>query len=801
MFFRKYSAVSLAVLALALPIPALAAPMDFDLPVQPLAAALKAVANASGLSLTVNGGLPDGKAAPALKGKYEPEDALRRLLAGSGLTVTISGNTAVITQQTGEIQLDKVSVTGAKTPDQVLQGEGTAKDGYLTRTISGVGPLGPKDQLDTPYSLHVVPQELMDNMQLSSIEDVLRENPFTQLNWPSTRNAQTYFTSRGFSVVNKTVDGLRVGNYEVDPIYDKERVEITSGLTGFLYGQADPGGSVNYVLKRPTAETFANVTLGNDGGLSPYAQADLGGPIDSQGKFGYRINVRGQTGDTEIDKQSMDKKMFSGAFDWHLTDSALLQFDYEHSDSQINGVPPTWVFPTGVPHPNPAPAADKLWSQTWLYSTEALDKGGAKLTWDINDTFTFRSAFTDSAFQDHFLTYNIASVAPNGHYLPFASNYYPIKYDTLSEFSFIDARFKTWVVSHKMTAGYYGNDIDGYSMPKVDQACMSPSGTIGYTNCTAAAVSPFSLASPLYVSMPSNFWTNSGGGWYKSSYQANRNFVIGDDVTLTKQVSLLVGANDAIIKAQNFNTNGNLSGSYDRSRVSPAASLMFKPIPWATTYVSYIEGLEQGQIVGAGYTNSGTVMAPMVSRQYETGIKASIGGTLLTMALYQIEKPNQYSNNATPLPTIMQNGRVSDKGIEFGATGKITDDLAVVGGLSFMDNKVKLSNDPLAVGKRPAGVADTLAKVYLEYSLPWVRGLSVNGGVNYTGDFAADAHNTEILPSVVTFDAGARYDTTLYGTPLTSRLYATNLLNKSYWMSSNFVGDPLRIMYSVTARF
>ncbi len=691
------------------------------------------------------------------------------------------------------VTLDTIHVEGRSQ-------EGGAASGYKAETVQATGPWGTRAIQDTPYSISVVPSALIENTLATSVEDVFRANPFTQLNWPATRNGQTYVFVRGLSVSNKTVDGLRMNSYEVDAIENKERVEILNGLSGFLYGQADPGGSVNYVLKRPTSKAFADLTVANPGGSSGYFHADFGGPIDSGKRFAYRINAVAQAGETEVDMQHRKRQLLSAAFDWRLSERAILQLDYEHSYAKTDGVPPTWAFPAGIDHPS-APDTKKLWSQPWTFTRAEHNKTGARLNWDINDSLSFRAAASYSNLHDHFLTYNIASVAGNGHYTPFVSAYYPIKYKALSTYAFFDGKFSTGSVKHLLTFGYYGNQIDGYSQPNISQVCMDPLGTFGYANCTPPASSPFSVDGPLYVPMPNTFWDRTGGPWYKSSNQTNNNYVLGDEIKLTDQWSILAGVNYANIKAKNYDATGKLSGAYDKSRASPTVSVVYKPVQQVTTYLTYMEGLEQGQIVGTGYTNTGSVLSPLVSKQYEAGVKATVGASLLTLAVYRIEKPNQYSNNVLPVPTFVQDGQQVSQGVELGVTGKITDRLTAVGGVTFMNNEVKRSNDPLVVGKRPQAAADKMAKLYLEYDVPGSNGLVLNGAVNYTGDFAANARNTEILPSVVTLDLGARYTMSVRGQQFTSRLYVTNVTGKNYWMSPSFTGAPRTITYSLSASF
>ncbi|MFV7791688.1 TonB-dependent receptor domain-containing protein, partial [Aliarcobacter lanthieri] len=77
------------------------------------------------------------------------------------------------------------------------------------------------------------------------------------------------------------------------------------------------------------------------------------------------------------------------------------------------------------------------------------------------------------------------------------------------------------------------------------------------------------------------------------------------------------------------------SSKYDKSEFTPTLSLMYKPFDYLTTYVTYIESLEQGIIVGTQFSNANEVLPPLVSKQYEVGLKYNLldDKLLLTSAL------------------------------------------------------------------------------------------------------------------------------------------------------------------------
>ena len=176
-------------------------------------------------------------------------------------------------------------------------------------------------------------------------------------------------------------------------------------------------------------------------------------------------------------------------------------------------------------------------------------------------------------------------------------------------------------------------------------------------------------------------------------------------------------------------------------------------------------------------------------------MKAEVGDVLLTAALFDIEKAYEFVNSDN---TYTQDGRQIHRGVEFTATGSVTDNLTVLGGLTLLNADVKGGDFD---GKDPMNVASLLAKVYLEYELPTVEGFFLTGGVQHTGKQWANDANTDRLPSFTTLDLGLRYTTTQFGDPLTMRLSVTNVANKGYWQNSYYLGAPRTIAFSLQKQF
>jgi hypothetical protein len=68
--------------------------MAFDIPPQPLLSALRAYSEVTGQAVLVDDTLAVGRTSPGVRGNYDRTDALRRLLAGTGLVAIYSSDQA-----------------------------------------------------------------------------------------------------------------------------------------------------------------------------------------------------------------------------------------------------------------------------------------------------------------------------------------------------------------------------------------------------------------------------------------------------------------------------------------------------------------------------------------------------------------------------------------------------------------------------------------------------------------------------------------------------------------------------------
>ncbi|WP_418179476.1 TonB-dependent siderophore receptor [Aliarcobacter lanthieri] len=783
----KYSNCKKIVLSFALSL-SLYGNESFNLEKQNLEEAIKQIASKSNMPYLVDGKLLKGKISPKLENIEGTKNALDKVLEGTGLEATIDNNTIIIKKvPTVKVInktyiLDDVSVTSGKS--------GSAEAGYLTDNITGVGLWGKRSLQDTPYSMTVIPQELIENTQANDMAQIFKMNPLTQ-DGGDQWSGNYYNVIRGFSSNNAVINGMPIANwYSFTTMEDLERVETISGATGFLYGGGRVGGAVNYVMKKPTLEDTRSIKIGNYGGEQYYGHIDLSGQIDDKNIFGYRINALYQDGDSVADV-GKEQKFVSLAFDYKPTDNFTMDLNYAHRDlERKNQKLPITVNPNTI---RPTIDVSKGFSPDWASTDEENDRVMTSLKWDINDIFTLRSSLLYEQSDRKYIGGPLVYTRQDGLYDVYSSKYssQAQKFENYAGNIYLDSKFETLGINHLLTTAYSEN----YS--KIKQ----PQNWTKWTYLTELTLNDIKN-----LSISNDIVSNSK--IIPASKIQYKNILIGDDIVFNDRWSALVGFNYATVIQTNY-SNGVESSKYDKSELTPTLSLMYKPFDDLTTYVTYIESLENGQIINnPADTKDGEVFDPLVSKQYEVGAKYSLldNKLLLTSALFRIEKANNMieyfaDNGNGKTQTTTQDGEQIHQGLELTFTGKVTDNLTIFGGGTLMDLSVEKSNDKALEGKKPINVASKMAKLYAEYNIPFISGLTVTGGAYYTGEKYGNSMNTDKIPSYTLYDAGLRYKTKFDKFPTTFLLNVSNLTGKDYWASNLYLGDPRSVAFSMKMEF
>ena len=617
-----------------------------------------------------------------------------------------------------------------------------------------LGPMGQRRLQDTPYSISVLSRDLIDSQQLKSFKDIIRYLPSVQADGarPQTRGLQ------GSVVQNSRLDGLNVVSTTDYPAEQLEGVEVLSGLSGSLYGPANPAGTFNLLSKRPTDFTRNRVTLGVGTGLSWLKAADLSGPFDPEGKIKYRLNLVDEQGRSYAPGSTLRRQLVSLATDFEISDDSVIETNFSHYNYLAKGLPGKFAVASGVTLPHaPDPSKSHL-GQNYAGDDNTTDTASAHFKHDFDGNWKLdvgalrQIADRESTGATNTLINNA------GTYRTSVSSATASRFTINSYLANLNGAVYTGPVRHDLTFGLTGFDWDNYN----------PAAGSTQTLGTASLSNPANFAEPNYPDFTDR---------YHSANAKQRSFIIGDTLTFTPQWSLMLSGSQSRLTADNYTLAGVHSASED-SGISTASSLIYKPLDDLTLYLTYADSLQQGDSATAGSSNAGSILSPYRSRMWELGSKWVVGGVNLSLAAFQIKRPFAYTQ-ADNVYAIA--GEQRNRGLELLADGNVTQNLRMYGGITWLDPKLLSTGNASTEDTRIVGLSRVTASLLTEYRIDQVPGLAVNLNARYVGPRPVDDSNDHWVGSYQTVDIGASYTTRLMNRDTVYRLEMTNVGNEHYW--------------------
>jgi iron complex outermembrane receptor protein len=683
--------------------------------------------------------------------------------------------------------------------------DGASEQGYLVNDTRYLGPWGERKLIDTPYTVNIVTEDYIENIQARSPGDLFNRIPGVNFNGGgSEHNIQHTVNVRGFPTAGSSsvrFNGVPTGNNSVATFLEEMgSIEIISGLSGFLYGSGNVGGSINYNVKRPLYQRRNKFRFGTYGRGLFYGHADLGGPV-LDGKLAYRVNILAQDGDSPIHDQKLKRQLFSIALDYNLVKDLLIQMNASFGKIEVDGRQGGFwaeddalhAFRDTNVYPNPVLSSENATYMTSLssfrsppdpsnllvskdtfnhYKTKNL---GIGLQYKINEWLNFRTAGHYNEFErDMVWGNNFFTLDPDVYRADIRAN--RMLYKSKGSYGYLDVNFDTGPVKHKATLG-----ASGYYLEVFNSAYTYGTSNQVLYYYTGRFSNP-SIANDTNLDQY-NLISRVAPFRHRNSDNFNYNILIGDDIKIGDKWEILLGVNHSTFRSRSYNANtGVRTSQYEKSANTPTFALMFKPITEITFYGSYIESLESGTIVpdnAANWINKNEALPPMKSKQYEFGAKAIAGQMLITAAFFEIQKSLQYGDPVSRY--YIQDGLQKHRGLELTARGKVIKDLTVMAGMNFLDAKIIKTAQVAHIGKSPSYVPKFAGKVYAEYDLPFVEGLTLTGGLIYFGKVYTNSANITEVPAFTIGDLGARFSHFLFDQKVTYRFNVTNVTDKRYW--------------------
>lgn len=651
--------------------------------------------------------------------------------------------------------------------------------------------LGEKDVLDTPFTIRNYSDQAIQDSHAHTVMDVLKIDPSIRTTTNS-GHLNENFNIRGFNVnwddlnLNGAYGMAPSGRVSTDIL---SSVTVLKGPNALIAGMA-PGGSVGAVIvantKRADKE-LTRVTANFEEEGFYKSGFDVARRFGQDQEFGARVSANYGQGEHVVDGLEDETVSAVLGLDW-TTDKAKINLDAYTTKDNRDGGSPAMVQLTETSTLLAAPDGRTNYFPN-IWGKQSANYIGLSGEYKLLDNLKVIAGVgtAEQKYQGHLFGTRLQKLNNKGDAEAYYFHVKMNQRNTAANLG-LEGAFNTGAVKHVvgLRADYLHRDTDMHS--KAGQNTF-------FTN--------------LYN--PSN--TGSMPSAPTISQTADNDYI---SYSLTDQISLLDDKLQFILGARyqdmDIKNPTKPENNYSEDKISPSLGIVVKP--WGediSLYASYVEGLSQGITVTTDEdVNFGKTFAPFQTKQYEVGAKYQHGSWLHTLAAYQIEKPSttvqQLKDNADGFTQITTDGaETTSKGIEYGFSGNVTDDVIIWGNLAYIDVEYSKNTNAQLVGKTVEGQPEFTAGLGIDYKLP-VDGLSINARANYVDSQYLNNTNTLELPDYTLLDIGAKYTTNLGGVDTTFRANIDNVTDEKYWagvFSSGFatIGSGRTYKLGVTFDF
>ncbi len=646
---------------------------------------------------------------------------------------------------------------------------------------TSLGALGSRSEFDTPFSLSVISAAKIEQMQATDINDVFRAEPGVQENSNGGSTASgASFRVRGLDLDwtnGYKIDGFAIPYWFIDlPMANFGQFQLTKGASAFLYGFGSPGAVLDFQLKKPVPETKLSLEAGYRSDAAFRQSLDAGGPIGHSDRVTYRFSFGNEVGD-QYNGSFIRSTSMSAATRVKITDSLAWHFDSFYLNTLQRGMVNGVTVVSGLTSLTPISGRSELGAKD-SWKRNDLKHFNTGFDWDFSRNWNTKLVYGYTHLDERFPSNAITFLDNRGDYLnrPFQMTrvftYHQVQETT-------EGKFTIGPLHHDVVAGIM------WLYQKFD------------ADANAAYYQPYEYGN-IFVSRPVNTNAHSYNPKLYNYIDYTQVAPFWSDTITWHKWSLLAGARYTDYFENDYATNG--SGQRTAARhnnpVTPVVSLSYKPTPDVNAYFSYVEAMQSGTQAAATALNAYQVFSPMRSQEYELGVKVQKSRWSGTLALYRLDTIAAYvdSNNVQ-----QQGGLVRYQGVEAGGTFQVTRDLQLTGSLTYLDARYG-AGTPYD-GKRAESTSPFEANFSANYLIPAVKGLSVNGGLNWVSAGWLDPSNTFRLQSYILGNVGAQYVTHVDNHRLTFRAAVENIGNERYWVSRGalqlFPGAPRTVTFSM----
>ncbi|TPW04182.1 MAG: iron complex outermembrane recepter protein [bacterium] len=641
--------------------------------------------------------------------------------------------------------------------------------------------------VDTPRSVTIIPQQIIEQTAATSLQEILRTSP--GITFGAGEGGQPLadrpFIRGQASGNNVFVDGIRDSGGQQREVFNLEQVEVVKGPDSVYSGRGSGGGSINLGSKAPRLTDFTRFGLGvgTDGWLR--------GTIDQNWNIGetvgLRLNLMAAEGDVpgrdsvDYDKWGLGLSLAAGL--GTQTTGTLSYYQLTSNQMPDYGIP---LFTKIGVRTTDSGILDVPYDSFYGleardYLTNRVDTFTADFEHAFNDSLTLRNVSRWSETLNDYVVTNPGdggNITNNGVALiggtywmkrGTKSRWNPT--ETIANVTDLTGRFSTGGLRHSFDIGLElsreENDNASYAVTTTGgSACPAP--LTGF-DCT-----------PLYEPDPRDPWT---GTIVRGLISQNTTDTLGayalDSIEIGDRFIVNLGLRYDDYSVEGRNASGTPAApvytavSGDWTFLNYQIGLVYKPTSGSSVYASWatsatpptISAGDQNTGAGTGSGNlSTTLLDPEETESFEVGAKANLFGDRLAVSGAAFFLKRENAQIQTSPGVFEQAGEAEVRGVELGISGNITREWQVFGGYTWMDSElVAGAYNNVNVGDPLANTPEHSFSLFTTYRV--ISSLSVGGGVYHVSDSfggnqggAGGGTNRVYAPAYTRVDLFASYD-------------------------------------------
>ncbi|UOG72956.1 TonB-dependent receptor [Hymenobacter tibetensis] len=658
-------------------------------------------------------------------------------------TVVLSADapnpTVNFTLQASTNALQEVEVMGRK--------ETTYKSDY-----SFVGTRTATNLIDVPQSISTVTKELMEDRQALRLTEVVKNvsgvTQYSHYDDFTIRGFRNGYES-GFRLLNGLRSGFSYGNsFTQAPLtVNLERVEVLKGPGAALFGDINPGGTINMVTKKPLDVNRKAVTFSTGSFNTTRATADFTGPLNEQKNVLYRFNAGYEKSNTFRNVNDTKSVMLAPTVTFLVSDKTTLNAElvYTHIDGYLDrGIPIKSNDLYGVPRSfTLSQPSDYFRTNTYYLN--------ASLSHKFTNWLSFNASYLDFTYNENLSEHRTLNSYDNSDPTKPTNSVMNLRYfdrraeeytKNLSTYFVLNRN--TGSVTHKVVVGadYIRFNTDKESA--MFEARNRIATTVTGTTITQRVVPlQFDLNSPSYeIRDPSTYVRRATPAFfidYLNSIYHTTGIYVQDQIEVTPRLGLLLGARYELFADERDYGDGSIN--IPQSKFLPRAGLTYALRDNLNYFASYSAGFRplRPELIRFPERYGRTEpFSPETSYQLETGLKGEFFNKALfaTLAGYQIGRRNQLVNTGTLTAegaAIYRQNQARSRGVEVELTGNILPNFSLNANYAYNHTEVTKADLAAEQGQPLANAPKNSGGLWAKYTFmtPTLRGLGVAVGGNY----------------------------------------------------------------------